>query len=141
MSTPSRTTEFLDAVERWTKQRLCHRDEIKHLIDLSFSSEHREEFGEIVLLGKFLWNTHNVMKRVGPGGEGYSKLSEEFSAALEKFTASVRGVLANGNEELRARFERAFLAMNSAAMTNLMDLLNDLGQLKNYAIDTKQSYY
>src|SRR5713101_5796458 len=135
VSDPSvQALEFLGDVERFANRKLYYRSEIATLVRLAMTYPQKGIFEEIIFLAKFLWNSYNVMQRIGPAGEGYPKLSAEFRDTLEKMTTLIK----EGPEEVREKFKTLF-SMSHESMNNLLRLIDDLSWVKNYSIDTQRS--
>ena len=77
------------------------------------------------------------MTRIGPSGEGYDKLSEEFEANSVKVQELLRSIAGGMPAEDRTVFNGAYLAQTAPAFQAMMELVHDLSWLKNYSIDTR----
>lgn len=139
ISNRAETLQFLDGVEKWADQKLHYRQEIAELVELAAPQRQEQVFEEVVFLSKFLWNTYNVLKRIGPQGEGYEPLSAEFKYSLEKTVGLLKNLMNRGPTELKQKFESSFFAMSQESMNNLIRLFHDLSWIKNYSIDTKRT--
>ncbi len=131
--------EFLGEVERFANRKFYHPSEIATLIQMAMMYQQRRIFEEIIFLAKFLWNSYNVMQRIGPAGEGYPKLSAEFRDTLEKMTTLIKTLIKEGPEEVKEKFKTLFFSMPHESMNNLLRLIDDLSWVKNYSIDTQRS--
>lgn len=138
-STPAETPELLDDVERFAERRFHYRSEIEILIQLATTNEQKKLFEEIIFLAKFLWSSYNVMQRIGPTGEGYTKLSSEFNDSLEKMTTLIKTLIRASPEDFKDKFKTLFFSISQGSMNNLLRLVADLSWLKNYSIDTRHS--
>lgn len=94
---------------------------------------------DLSFLSKFLVNTDSVMKRIGIGGEGYSKLSFEFTENLEKASTLIRLLVKEAPDEVKKHFMSAYFGMTHDGLTALMELLHDIAWLKNWEIDHRMS--
>ena len=139
VSDPSvQALEFLGDVERFANRKLYYRSEIATLVRLAMTYPQKGIFEEIIFLAKFLWNSYNIMQRIGPGGEGYPKLSAEFRDTLEKMTTLIKTLIKEGPEEVKEKFKTLF-SMSHESMNNLLRFIDDLSWVKNYSIDTQRS--
>lgn len=141
LSTRRETAELLSDVEQFAQRQLRYRSEISAFIDIATTHQQQKIFEDIIFLAKFLWNAYNLMQRIGPMGEGYSKLSGEFRDSLEKFSTLIKTLIKEGPEELKEKFKAMFFSMSSEHLNNLIQLSCDLSWLKNYSIDTKHSLF
>lgn len=135
------THRLLDTVERHTGHSLRLRERILTLMELAVSHHQERLLDDLIFLAKFLWNSHNLMQRIGPDAEGYPKLAGEFRDSVEKFSTLVKTLVKEGPDEVKGSFAKDFFLMSPEALDNLMQLAHDLSWLKNYAIDTKRSLF
>ncbi|MGA9116383.1 MAG: hypothetical protein WB626_06385 [Bacteroidota bacterium] len=117
------------------------RTGLRRRADLGFLLEAASRKGRESLLeqagfhAKFASRAERIMKRIGPGGEGYDKLSAECAAALERVRSLVERVL-EGEDTPRARALAAGLRAHTlSALASFMDLCCDLGWYKNRLLD------
>ncbi len=140
-SVSARTIEILEAVEQSTQHRFQYREEIVQIVELASRSKREEVFEDILFFSKFIWNSYNVMKRIGTENDGYPKLAEEFRTSIEKMTTLLKTLVKDGPEELKENMKIAFFSISHDSMDNLLELSHDLSRMKNYSIDTKQKFF
>jgi hypothetical protein len=80
---------------------------------------------ELLFYSTFAHKTFGVMQRIGPGGEGFERLQQSFSEAVEKVRAIVQ--LAGDKGFSRSK-ELTELSPNGMAL--LLDLMRDLTIIK-----------
>jgi hypothetical protein len=135
------TNKLLDDVEQLAQRKLHYRAEIAMLIELTQAQHQQRLFDDIVFLAKFLWNSSNVMRRIGPTDEGYTKLSAEFRDAVEKFSTLIKTLIKEGQGDIKKQFMKKFFTMSQESMNHLIQLASDMSWLKNYSIDTKKQLF
>jgi hypothetical protein len=84
---------------------------------------------------KFVVKSQEVMKRIGPTGEGYDKLSTEFSASVEKASTLLKTLVKEAPDEVKEQFVRMFFPVDQDSLSRLMKLFVDLSWVKNWQVD------
>ena len=129
------TTSRINAIREFSGEKILHADDLAALVELSRIHQHVQVLDDLGFLAKFLVKTSGVMKRIGTKGEGFDKLSREFTDNLEKATTLVRLLIKEGPEELKKHFTSTYFALTPHALDSLMELFYDLSWLKNWEID------
>jgi hypothetical protein len=80
---------------------------------------------ELLFYSTFAHRTFGVMQRVGKGGEGFVKLQQSFSEAVEKVRAIVQVAGDNGFSGAKQLTE-----ISTQGMVSLLDLMRDLAIIK-----------
>ena len=80
---------------------------------------------ELLFYSTFAYRTFGVMQRVGKGGEGFLRLQQSFSEAVEKVRAIVQLAGDNGFSEAKQLTE-----LSTQGMVNLMGMMRDLSIIK-----------
>jgi len=137
----SETRTLLDSVEHHTGHELQLRDRISLLMEMAVAHRQEHVFHDLIFLAKFLWNSYNVMQRIGSDAEGYPKLAAEFRDSVEKFSTLVKTLVKEGPEEVKESFKADFLRLSGDSLDNLIRLARDLSWIKNYSIDTRQPIF
>lgn len=135
------TNNLLDNVERLARRKLQYRRYISQLIELATVQHHQRLFEDAIFLAKFLWNSTNLMHRIGLTDQAYPKLSAEFRDALEKFSTLIKTLVKEGPDDTKKLFSSTFFSMTQESADHLIQLAADLSWLKNYSIDTKQPLF
>ena len=94
-------------------------------------------FDDAIFQAKFVVKTQDIMKRIGPAGDGFDKLSAEFGAGFEKTTTLLKTLVKDAPEEEKARFVSDFLTLNDESFSRLMKLFGDMSWVKNWQVDGK----
>ena len=129
------TSALISSVQEFSRNKLRHADDLAILVELSRLRRQDQVLDDICFLSKFLVNTTTVMQRIGPDGEGYDKLSREFSENLEKANTFVRLLVKEAPEEVKRHFVTTYFALTPVALESLMQLLYDVSWVKNWNID------
>ncbi len=116
---------------------------LKRSLDLGALLQIAEEHSLQVLLddlafsSKFIMKSYELMQRIGRDGNGYEKLSVEFTAQITKSQSVLRQLLEKSDTATRTHFSGQYLEMNTLTMQNLMQLYHDLSWYKNFQIDQR----
>lgn len=133
------TTHLVEEVEMLSHKRLHNTADLAVLIEVAKLQHQEQALDDVSFLSKFLTKTFSVMSRIGKNGEGYEKLSQEFSGNLEKTTSLLRGMINSAPDDVRHHFTSEYFAMSPDALNRLMNLLNDLSWYKNWKIDSRST--
>ena len=129
------TISRISSLLEFSQQKLHNAEDLASILELSRIHNRTQVLDDLCFLSKFLVQTSAVMKRVGPEGEGYDKLSREFAENLEKATTFVRLLVKEAPDDVKRRFTSKFFAMTPESLNSLMELLYDISWLKNWEID------
>jgi hypothetical protein len=133
------TTDLLASLDAFSGGKLTRRDDLGALLELVALHEQRDVLDELSFLAKFISKTHGIMIRIGIQGEGYDKLSREFTAAITKTTSLLDSILVNAHAGDRQYFASSYMALTPASLQELLALCYDLSWYKNWMIDHPQS--
>ncbi len=106
---------------------------------LQIAEEHSTQglLDDLAFSSKFIIKSFELMQRIGRDGNGYEKLSAEFTAQVTGSQAVLKQLLASSDTVTQSHFSSNYLEMNTLTMQNLMQLYHDLGWYKNYKIDQR----
>ena len=133
------TVNLLASLDAFSGRKLTRRDDLGALLELAAIHNRHDLLNELSFLAKFVSKTHGIMQRIGVHGEGYDKISGEFTAAIKNSIALVNSILANAPAEERQRFASRYLALTPASLQDLLALFYDLSWYKNWMIDHPQA--
>ncbi len=105
------------------------------LIEIARQHALEEQLNDLAFSSKFINKSFDLMQRIGRDGNGYEKISEEFSGQVKKSQEILTQLLQHADAMTRAHFSSEYLEMNTLTMQNLMQLFHDLSWYKNYLID------
>jgi aminoglycoside/choline kinase family phosphotransferase len=131
------TSHLVEEVQVLSNQHLHNAADLAVLLEIAKSRQ--QELDELSFLSKFLTKTFVVMTRIGKSGEGYEKLSQEFTENLEKATLLLRAIVNKAPDEVRRRFTSEYFTFSPDALNHFMDLLSDLSWYKNWQIDRRSA--
>ncbi len=100
-----------------------------------------DEFEELIFQAKFLVRTQEVMKRIGPGADGFEKLSTEFQSSVQKSVDALKILIDRAPEEISRKFTNNFFTRETESFDRLMKLMFDLSWIKNWQVDGKPLPY
>ena len=135
MSLRPETIQFLIDLESFSSRKLAYKEEIGALLDEAQASGRIQVFEDLVFFAKFLSKSYDIMKRIGPDGEGYGKLAGEFQLTVEKSTTLVKTLVKDSPEDLKLRFSGAFFRLDPESLSALMNLMRELAWVKNWMLD------
>lgn len=126
---------FIGDLERYANRKFLFGDEIALLLSEAVSSNRREVFEDLVFFAKFLAQSYELMKRIGPGGEGYDKVAAEFRSAMEKSVTLMKTLVKETPEETKQRFTGRFFGLDQESLSSVMSLMKELAWVKNWMVD------
>jgi len=132
------TASYLDEVQRHAERTLQFRDEIGTLVELGVAPAVKASWEELLFTAKFVTNASSVLRRVGPSSEETTKLSAEFSSAIERGAASLKLVLVGASKETTQLFQGKFLSPTTTSLGSLLAFFAELTLLKNHSLDHTQ---
>ncbi|MBI2620030.1 MAG: hypothetical protein HYW57_08110 [Ignavibacteriales bacterium] len=131
------TAQFLTDLERYAGRSFVYRNEIGVLLDLARSENKMQLFEDAVFFAKFLSKSFDLMKRIGPDGEGYDKVAVEFQSGMEKAGTLIRTIVKESPTDLKENFLNGFFRLNQESLSAMMQLLRELAWVKNWTVDGK----
>lgn len=137
MHISSQTNILISAVQAFSGNQLVHADDCALLAETAALSGMDVALAELCFTAKFLHKTFQLMKRIGPMGEGYDSLSTEFESNISKARELMNRIAEAMPDEDRERFSRTYLALAGPAFGAMMELVRDLNWMKNYSLDQK----
>ena len=129
------TERFLEQLDTFSKNSLVHRTEIGFLLELSRNREGRALLAGIAFGAKVCWSTSILMKRIGPGAEGYERLLSEFQSTMEKTLLDLSTLLEHSPEDVRTHFTEKLFADTPNSLQVRIELFHDISWIKNWTID------
>lgn len=138
MTVISRTTlALIDALTHFSGNKIARPHDFGILLEIGCREENHILLDELSFLAKFVRRAHAIMQRIGTDGEGYDKVSAEFTVNLERAKDRLRNLMQSGSDEEARRLEKEYLELSQGSFSNLMMLLYDLEWYKNWRIDQK----
>jgi len=129
------TVELLASLDALSKNALVSRNDLGILIELAVLHNQSTVLGELGFAAKFVSKTFGIMRRIGKDGEGYDRVSNEFSQTLEKAKVLLGVLLENAPHATREHFTTIYLGVSHESLQQLLLLCNDLAWYKNWLID------
>lgn len=111
--------------------------DIGTLIEIADQHSMQDQLNDLAFSAKFIVKSFELMQRIGKDGNGYDKLSQEFSDQIQQAQGLIKQFLDRADAMTKAHFTGNYLEMNTLTMQNLMQLFHDLGWYKNYQIDQR----
>jgi hypothetical protein len=135
MSLSPPVAKHLAVLDQLSQQRMLRRDDLAVLLEAAYCNGREGDLEQISFLGKFCVRAYRIMKRIGNEGEGYDRLSAEFSANLGKARTMLEKLIHCVPEPSRDALAGRYLAVTPAALEDLLELLQDVSWHKNWRID------
>ncbi len=131
------TKTLLSNINNASGKTLKRSMDLGVLIEIAAQHSLQEQLDDLAFSAKFITKSFDLMQRIGNDGNGYQKLSEEFSVQIKKSQAMILKFLERADAMTKAHFIGNYLEMNTLTMQNLMQLYHDLSWYKNYQIDNQ----
>ena len=129
------TASLLTALEQLSGGKLRRQEDLGALIELGKRHNGDNTLADLSFHAKFVSNAYRIMKRIGPGADGFDKLSQEFNTGIAKVSTLLRTLIDTADRPYRERFESAYFSMNPDALENLLALCYDLSWYKNWLLE------
>lgn len=129
------TAGLLASLEAFAGRKLTRRDDLGIVIELAALHGRQDSLYELSVLAKVISKTHGIMQRIGVHGEGYDRISREFTDAITKSVSLLSLILSDAPEVERRRFAAGYLALTPASLQDLLIFCYDLSWYKNWMID------
>lgn len=131
------TGQFLADLEVFAGRKLDRKAEIGILLDESRRSDRMQVFEDLIFFAKFLSKSFDLMRRIGPDGEGYGKVAAEFQTTMEKSTTLMKTLVKDLPEATKQEFTGKFFHLDQESLSFLMQLMRELAWVKNWTVDGK----
>ena len=128
-------SQFLTDLEHHAGRKLHHAEHVGMLFELAGSRGLGEPLLDAAFHAKAAVKTQEVMRRIGPGVDGFDKLSAEFQASLEKTSTLIRTIVKEAPEDVKRTFVDTYLAMDQESLRRMLELCEDLARVKNWEVD------
>jgi hypothetical protein len=132
------TSSLLSELVTFSSGKITRPSDLGILLESGKNQPERGILDELGFYAKFLHRTYGIMARIGREGEGYDRLSGEFSGAVTKARNLLSTLVAGCPAPVREHFGATYLAMTQGGLDNLLSLCHDLGWYKNWLIDTQR---
>jgi hypothetical protein len=131
------TLDFIRELERSSNHKLFFPNDVGHLLETARQHQKMDAFEEAIFLSKFITKSAGVMKRIGPDGDGYDKLSSEVQTGMQKASSLLQSISEGCPDNVGQLQSTMFFAMSHEALERLMRLFADLALVKNWTLDRK----
>jgi hypothetical protein len=125
-------------IEKREGKSFSFRRHVMIIIEVSCLNEMSETFNRLIFLGKFLYNTNNIMSRIGKEGKGYEKLMNEFMDHANEVINILKKIVDVASEERRSDLKNYTSIQTKSDLKNFIKLMEDLSRLKNFELDTNR---
>jgi len=132
------TSTLLHTLEEFSGNKLTRLEDLGILLELGATDNLQQTLDELSFTAKFLAKTAAIMKRIGREGDGYIKLSEQFSKNMEKARQLLRTIFSRAPTEIGEQLTSTYLAVTPESLQNLLELYYDLSWYKNWQIDNRK---
>jgi hypothetical protein len=133
--------DFIDELEIYAKRKLNYPVEVGELLQIVIQTGLVGEFEDLIFQAKFLVRTQEIMKRIGPGMDGFEKLSTEFQSSVKKSINFLNMLVERAPSDVSRKLADMFTVMETDSFNRLIKLLSDLSWIKNWQVDGKPLPY
>ncbi len=137
MNLSQHTKALLSTINESSGNTLKRSMDLGALIEIAEQHSLQDQLDDLAFSSKFIDKSFDLMQRIGKDGNGYEKLSQEFSDQIQKSQNLIKQFLDRTDAMTRAHFTGNYLEMNTLTMQNIMQLFHDLGCYKNYQLDQR----
>jgi hypothetical protein len=132
------TLELLRALDAMSGGRLRRKEDVGTLVELANRYQMSTTLEELVFEAKFISKSHGMMTRVGRDGEGYERLSKEFTGSIHRAIALTRTLVQVAPEDVRSHFDARYFPITTGGLEEFLLLADDLRWYKNWLLDRKR---
>jgi hypothetical protein len=133
--------DFVDELEVYSKRKLNYPVEIGELLQIVIQTGLIGEFEGLIFQAKFLVRTQEIMNRIGPGMDGFEKLSTEFQSSVKKSIDFLNLLVERTPSDVARKLTDTFIVMETDSFSRLMKLFSDLSWIKGWQVDGKPLPY
>jgi len=133
--------EFINQLEVYSKRKLNYPVEVGELLQIVMQTRLAGGFEDLIFRAKFLVRTQEIMKRIGPGADGFEKLSAEFQASVKKSIESLNMIVERAPSDVARKLTDTFIVMETDSFSRLLKLFSDLSWIKRWQVDGKPLPY
>ncbi len=127
--------EFIRQLETYTGKKLNYPAKLGELLLLVEQTGSINDFEELIFQAKFLVKSGEMMQRIGPGTEGFERLSTEFQTSVKNSVSRLKLLIEKAPAaNTRQHFADLFSA-EADGIENFMKLASDLRWIKNWQVD------
>lgn len=138
MAPRSETKQFITALELSANKKFRFREEIGILLDEARRRGTMQAFEDLAFFAKFLSKSYDLMKRIGPDGEGYDKVADEFRSTMEKSSTLLKTLVKETPDEVKRKFSEKFFGLDQESLSSLMSFMKEFAWVKNWMVDGKE---
>jgi hypothetical protein len=132
------TEQWIALLEVYANRKFRFREEMGFLLDEARASGRMQVLEDLVFFAKFLAKSFDLMKRIGPDGEGYDKVAAEFKETMEKSVTLMKTLAKDAPDGMKHRFSGRFFGMDQESIAAVMSFLKELAWIKNWMVDGKE---
>lgn len=134
---PEGINRFLEELVQFASRELPYRNDVGFLLARAKQLGDMQSFEDLIFVSKFVSKSIEVMRRIGPNGDGYQKLATEFNENAERARTLARALLDQGDDLEKRRFDDEYFGNDQESFARFLGLLGDLGWVKNWRVDGK----
>lgn len=139
MTFSDRTQTLLASLEQLAGSPLRCAPDLGLVIEQATLHNRLALLDEASFFAKFITRTYGIMQRIGKNGNGYDRLSAEFTGAATTVSALLGSLVEQAPEGERTRFTSTYLSLSQNSFTHFIDLCSDLSWYKNRLIDASSA--
>jgi len=132
--------EFVDAVEKFSGEKLKRKAELLRVYEEAVKNDNMELFDDTIFTAKYVQGLLRVVKNgtQNPEVQNLESIKKDFSENMNKVVSQLKEILTTADEELKSHFDKTYFELSQEGFLNLAELLNDLEWTKMYLNDLKR---
>jgi len=132
---PNALRKFLSELKQYSGGKLPREVDLGLLMSLASEKGMGGEFYRLVFLAKFSSKAHRIMERIGRNGEGFDRMSKEFTSSMKEVSNLINAFAGQALIGEGERIRKIYLTTSVESLVNLLELLSDLSRLKSWMTD------
>jgi hypothetical protein len=132
------TIELLRSLDSMSGSGLRRRDDVGTLVELAARPGLSGTLEELVFLAKFISKSRTILKRIGNDGEGYERLTKEFTGSIQRAMELTRTLVQAAPDDVQSHFVARYFTMTADGLEEFLVLADDLRWYKNWLLDKKR---
>ncbi len=132
---------FLENVESFTERKLHHKSFIQKLIDETNKYHLIDKFEELAFTGKYVNGLMRAIKigQANPDVTNLKEIKEDLIKNMEKVIALIKEITVAVDSETYNEINVRYFDLSKNQFNNLVQLVDDLDQVKKYLNHLKRS--
>ncbi|RJP66545.1 MAG: hypothetical protein C4539_11275 [Ignavibacteriales bacterium] len=129
-----KTIELIEAVEKFSNNKLKLKDDLERLIGIAITKNKFELLEKTAFTAKYLQGLFTIIQRgdAAIDEQVFNRYKKEYAENIEKIRTNLDELIKGSSDFYIKIFNEKFLSMTQVSISNLTDLCSDLAWLKMY---------